>query len=84
LDAFFFAPSSLEMHGLKARVKTGALELLKRAPTAYGFAHKCSYYVRRWRGKSRDILPPDQLIIRLLILKVWGDVFLNYPVVNTS
>ena len=81
LDAFFAAPAEPP---IKARVRTGALKLLEKSPTTYNFAHKCSYYVRKWRERIRDSLPPEQLIIRLLILKVWGDVFLDYPVMSTS
>jgi hypothetical protein len=80
LDAFFAASVDPSM---KTRMRTGALDLLGRVPTAYHFAHKCSYYVRKWRGKVRNLLPPEELVMRLLILKVWGDVFLNYPVMNT-
>ncbi len=64
-------------------MKASAFRLLEKSPAAYRFAHKSSYYVRKWRGKPRDTLPPEQLIIRLLILKVWGDVFLNYPTAGT-
>lgn len=81
LDAFFATPAE---PSIKARVRTGALKLLEKSPTAYNFAHKCSYYVRKWREKIRDSLPPEQLIMRLLILKVWGDIFLDYPVMSTS
>ena len=81
LDAFFATPVE---PSIKARVRTGALKLLEKSPTTYNFAHKCSYYVRKWRERIRDSLPPEQLIIRLLILKVWGDVFLDYPVMSTS
>ncbi len=81
LDAFF-VPS--QNPSVKAKAKTGALELLIKSPVAYNFAHKCSYYARKQMGRVRDRLPFEQLIIRLLILKVWGDVFLDYPVVNTS
>lgn len=81
LDAFFATPVRPL---IKAKVKTSALELLKKSPVVYNTAHKFSYDVRKRTNKVRDILPPEQLIIRLLILKVWGDVFLSYPVVHTS
>ncbi len=80
LDAFFAPPTEPSM---KSRLRTGALGLLETSPSAYNFAHKCSYYAQKWRGKVRDTLSPEDLIIRLLIIKVWGDVFLNYPVVST-
>jgi asparagine synthase (glutamine-hydrolysing) len=80
LDTFFATPVG---PSIKTRVRKGALELLKISPTAYHFVHKCSYYVRKRRGKIRNILPPERLIIRLLILKVWGDIFLGYPVART-
>jgi len=79
LDTFF--ATSIDP-SVKTRVRKGALELLKISPTAYHFVHKCSYYVQKRRRKIGNILPSEQLIIRLLILKVWGDVFLNYPVVR--
>ncbi|MDY6876432.1 MAG: asparagine synthase-related protein [Chloroflexota bacterium] len=84
LDAFF-APSVVgPATKIRAGVKTSALKLLEISPAAYNFAHKCSYYAQKWRGNVRDYLPPENLIIRLLILKVWGDVFLDYPVVSAS
>lgn len=79
LDAFFVprcAPST------RTGAKRKATKLLGKSPTAYNLAHKCSYYVRKRTGRVRDILPMEQLMIRLLILKVWGNVFLDYPVVN--
>jgi len=79
LDAFFAAPIQPP---ISERVKTGVLKLIETSPTAYHFAHKCSYYIKRETGKIRHTLSPEQLIIRLLILKVWGDIFLNYPVVR--
>jgi asparagine synthetase B (glutamine-hydrolysing) len=81
LDTFFVTSvdSSIE-----TKARTGALELLKTSPTVYSFVHKCFYHVQKRRGEVRKILPVEQLIRRLLILKVWGDVFLNYPVVKTS
>lgn len=78
LDAFFSTPSDAQP--FRSRARTNALEMLKSVPNAYRFAHKCSYYLQKRRGKVRNILPTEHLIIRLLILKVWGDVFLNYPV----
>jgi asparagine synthetase B (glutamine-hydrolysing) len=81
LDAFFAIPVD---PSIETRAKTSALELLETWPAAHHFAHKCSYYVRKWRGQVRDLLPPEELIMRLLVLKVWGDVFLNYPVARTE
>lgn len=81
LDAFFATPVRPSM---RARVTTGAFGLLATWPAAYNLAHKCSYYARKRRGKVRDALPTEQLIIYLLILKVWGDVFLSYPVVTSG
>jgi hypothetical protein len=76
LDAFF-APRPQSM---KARAQTSALRLLNASPTAHHFAHKCSYYVKKWSGKINYTLSPERLIMRLLILKVWGDVFFSCPV----
>ena len=85
LDAFFSAaPHSAGSRGLKATMTTRAFELLRKSPAVYNSAHRSSYYVRKRRGKIRDTLPLEQLIIRLLILNMWGDVFLNYPVARTS
>jgi len=81
LDAFFAAPAD---PSIKTRVKHGVLKLLTVSPAAYNYAHKCSYYIRKWRGRVRDPLPPEQLIVRLLVMKIWGDVFLNYPAVRMS
>jgi hypothetical protein len=80
LDAFFAVGVGSPVG---SRLRRGVLELLQTSPNVYNFAHKCSYHVQKRRGKIRNILSPEQLIIRLLTLKVWGDVFLNYPVVMT-
>lgn len=79
LDAFFAVAVDSPVG---SRLRRGALELLQTSPSVYNFAHKCSYHVQKRRGKIRNVLPLEQLIIRLLTLKVWGDVFLNYPVVT--
>lgn len=79
LDAFF-APRSAP--SIQTKAKARATKLLGKSPTAYNLAHKCSYYFRKRTGRVRDRLPMEQLIIRLLILKLWGNVFLDYPVVN--
>jgi len=84
LDAFFAPSNSVGSQRLKAKVKTNAFKLLQLSSAAYDFAHKSVYHIRKWRGRIRDPLPPERLIMRLLILKVWGDVFVNYPVVTTS
>ena len=81
LDAFFATPVQPSM---RSQVATGAFGLLATWPAAYNLAHKCSYYVRKRRGEVRDALPIEQLIIYLLILKGWGDVFLSYPVVTSG
>ena len=81
LDAFFSAPSNA--HKVDTSVRTSVLKILKTSPTAYRLVHKCSYYTRKRLGKLRNVLPPEWLIIRLLILKVWGDIFLNYPIAGT-
>jgi asparagine synthetase B (glutamine-hydrolysing) len=80
LDAFFSAnPTPL---GLKAG--SIAQELRDKSRTALNLAHKSSYYIRRWTGRLPDPLPPEKLILRLLIFKVWGDIFLSYPTAKTS
>jgi len=80
LDAFFARPTTTSA---RTRVRGGALQLLQTFPPAYRFVHQCSYYVQKRRGKIKSTLPVEQLIRRLLILKVWGDIFFDYPVVRT-
>jgi asparagine synthetase B (glutamine-hydrolysing) len=87
LDAFFAGPSSsakVTGSGVKARMRTAAVNLQHQSPGTYNLLHSASYYYHKWRGTLRDVLPPEQLIIRLLILKVWTDTFLNYPVVKAA
>jgi hypothetical protein len=60
------------------------LALLKRSPVTYNFAHRFIYGVRKKRGQVRDLLPLEEFVIRLLVLKTWGDVFLSYPVLQTN
>ena len=81
LDAFF---SSVPSPASPRRsLKTAALGLRRISPAVFYLAHKSGYYARTWLGRRQDPLHFDRLITRLLILKVWGDVFLNYPVVKT-
>lgn len=88
LDSFFASSATSSAGsrrpGLKARLRAKAFNLGKKSPQAYNLLHTTSYYVDKWRGASKDGLPPEQLIIRLLILKGWADVFLNYPVVKAA
>jgi asparagine synthetase B (glutamine-hydrolysing) len=81
LDAFFApkAPASV-----KQTMSMRALKLLQKSPAAYDLAHHCTYLVKKRTGRVRDTLPISHLLIRLLILKVWGKVFLNYPVQNSA
>jgi asparagine synthetase B (glutamine-hydrolysing) len=78
LDTFFSTGPHLQALGKRAR--GDALKVLGWSPTAYRLAHKCFYTIQKHRGKVRDILLPEQWVIRLLILKAWGDMFLTYPV----
>jgi hypothetical protein len=79
----FFAPSPVETN--RRRTWKAATTRLRRfSPAAFNFLYRSSYYARKWMGKYRESLPTERLIIRLLILKVWGDVFLNYPVAKKS
>ena len=83
LDAFFHTPSdSRHTPGLKARATASAFDLLKLSPVLYDSAHKSAYYLRRWTGRLSDALPAERLIMRLLILKVWGEIFLALPAVE--
>jgi asparagine synthase (glutamine-hydrolysing) len=78
LDAFFTSPA---IPSARDRAST----LLSRvSPTAFHLAHKGLYYTKRLSGRVRDTFPPERLILHLLILKVWGDVFLSMPVASTS
>lgn len=77
LEALFFAASgSVEQRRLEATLKAGAVRLLTKSPTVYDLTFRTVRSVQARMGKSRDHLPPGRLIMRLLILKVWGDVFL--------
>jgi asparagine synthetase B (glutamine-hydrolysing) len=76
--------ASLGRHNLRAKVKAGGIVLRRISPAAFDLAHRSVYTVGKWLGKPRDPLPPNRAILRLLILKVWGDVFLNYPMVKTT
>jgi asparagine synthetase B (glutamine-hydrolysing) len=80
LDIFFSALS--DSPHIITRVRLNALKRLETLPNAYRLAHKFSYFYRKTQGNLRDFLPPEWLILRLLILKMWGEVFLNYPVVR--
>lgn len=86
LDTFFsFDPSeSSGPDPLRARVKATAAGLVEMSPVAFNLAHKSLYYAQKWLGKPRDPFPPERVFLQLLILKVWGDVFLNHPVFRTS
>lgn len=76
LDTFFMAPVSSSPRA-KPKVVGGAMHLLQRFPQVYNLAHKYSYYTRKRRGAYQNTLPTTELILRLLILKTWMDVFLN-------
>ena len=65
-------------------LKGNALKLLTRWPATRNLAHRGIHHVQKWRGISPDSLPPQRLIMRLLILKIWGDVFMNYPAAPIS
>lgn len=78
LDAFF--STGPHPQALDKRARGDALKALEGLPTAYRLAHKCFYSIQKHRGKVRDVLLPEQWIIRLLILKAWGDMFLTHPV----
>jgi hypothetical protein len=78
LDAFFLASPSPE-HPItgKNKVKTRAIRTLEKFPVVYNLTHRTFYFANKWLGNSIDPLPTEQLIIRLLILKVWANLFLS-------
>jgi len=90
IDTFFSVP--LKPSGLKARTKAGLHRLQKRAalklretsPSVFDFTYKQLYLVQKRMGKIKVHISFDQILLRLLILKVWADVFLGFPVVRTS
>jgi hypothetical protein len=72
-------------YNLRAKIKAGGTALSRISPAAFNLAHKSVNTVRKWLGKPYDLqVPPDRTILQLLILKVWGDVFLNYPMAKTT
>jgi asparagine synthetase B (glutamine-hydrolysing) len=73
LDAFY-APQV----AAAPRAKTRAIHWLETSPYLYYMSHKAAYHMKRLTGKFDHSLDPEQLIMRLLILKVWGDIFLDY------
>jgi asparagine synthetase B (glutamine-hydrolysing) len=76
LDAFF-AP--VEGFSTRAMSRVDMRALRKKWRGVYHLAHKSLYHVKRRTGKINHSLPTELLIMRLLILKVWGDLFLDYP-----
>ncbi|HLF26875.1 MAG TPA: asparagine synthase-related protein [Anaerolineae bacterium] len=64
--------------------KSGAMWLRERSPLAFNIAHRANYTVHKWLGKNAASFPSNRAILRLLILKVWTDVFLNYRVARIS
>jgi hypothetical protein len=83
LDSFFALASDTK-RPTRPWVKTGAIKLRQGSPTAFNLMHKSAYYAQKWLGKLQAPLSFDRVILRLLILKVWGDLFLNYPVPKLS
>lgn len=82
LDAFFAAPADVSSRPtLRGRV---AQRIKAMSPTVFHHAHKSFYRIKQRLGQPVYGLPVNRVIIRLLVLKAWGDVFLNYPVVRTA
>ncbi len=71
LDAFFASQAAGPSTGL-ARI-SGRLNEKTRF---YHWLHTGVYYARKWSGRINHALATDRLILRLLILKTWGDLFL--------
>jgi hypothetical protein len=76
LDAFYTPQAVAASPSFKAKV----IRRLEATPQLYYMSHKTIYHFKKWTGEFDHSLNPEQLIMRLLILKVWTDVFLNYPV----
>jgi hypothetical protein len=77
LDAFF-GPAKRPTN--RAVLQAHVMATLKRSPTAYRLLHQYDYQARRRTGRIDHSVATEQLILRLLILKVWGDLFLELPV----
>jgi asparagine synthetase B (glutamine-hydrolysing) len=84
LDIFFTPARSPKSPRPGPTLKGNALKLLTRWPATRNLAHRGIHHVQKWRGISPDSLPLQRLIMRLLILKIWGDVFMNYPAARIS
>jgi len=78
LDAFF----ALRVPVASSREKATAW--LNASPKLYSFVHKGVYYAKKWTDKLDYTLDPERLILRLLILATWSDLFLNSPVVREN
>jgi asparagine synthetase B (glutamine-hydrolysing) len=85
LDAFFAAPVQPgQQHGLNARLKRSIDQVLDKSQAARDLVHRAAYSIRKRTGRSTPSLPPEKFVMRLLILKVWGDLFMNYPATPAS
>jgi hypothetical protein len=78
LDAFFASKEPAASSGERATA------WLKASPALYSRVHKGVYYAKKWTGKLDHSLDPERLIIRLLTLVTWGDLFLHSPVVQEN
>jgi asparagine synthetase B (glutamine-hydrolysing) len=81
LDEFFAQPGTVTR---KTSLRAAALKMVRRCPTTYAQLHKWSHYFNKWRGNTSVRLPSESVLLRLLILKFWGDIFLEYPVGGCS
>jgi hypothetical protein len=75
LDAFYTPPVVVASPGVKTKI----IRRLETSPQLYYISHKVSHHFKKLTGKFDHSLDPEQLIMRLLILKVWLNVFLSYP-----
>ena len=66
LDAFF--SNNGHSHDYGVTVKMG--QMLRKFPVIYNFAQK-------WWSKSRSGIPMEIVIIRMLTLKIWCDLFMS-------
>jgi hypothetical protein len=91
LDAFFATSQASAEAGAVPRQrpmanarKRVAQRLIKMSPELFRHAHRSFYSFNRWMNRPMYLAPTQAAILRLLILKAWANVFLNYPVVRSG
>jgi asparagine synthetase B (glutamine-hydrolysing) len=64
----------------KQSIKVRGVQAVSRFPAIHRLVHKGAYRLRKRNGTITANLPLARVVMRLLILNVWGDMFLNHPV----